>query len=255
MEIANTIFVAIMEPMVSKDKIEGYRKFLGFQQFENGASNLPIVITTIYAICNTLERRELWNNLEYISLSISGPWFIGGDFNEGFLNIIKEVWDTGINGNSIWRLQSKLKLLSKRLSQWSREEIGNIHAHVLEWEDKIQNIEEIEITNNTEEDREETNKAHAEYTRWLNTQDSLLSQKPNIQWFEEGDINTQFFHSKLREKRRRLQLNMIKNHKGNWVQGEEKIAKAAIWHFNSNFNLLTPTLDLSILNCISTKIS
>ncbi|XP_070040659.1 uncharacterized protein [Nicotiana tomentosiformis] len=86
-------------------------------------------------------------------------------------------------------------------------------------------------------------------------QDSLLSQKANIQWFEEGERNTQFFHSKLREKRRRLQLNRIKKHKGNWVQGEEKIAKAAIRHFNSNFNLPTPTLDLSILNCISTKIT
>nr|XP_016484168.1 PREDICTED: uncharacterized protein LOC107804753 [Nicotiana tabacum] len=120
---------------------------------------------------------------------------------------------------------------------------------------KIQNLEEIDITNNTEDGREETNKAHAEYIIWLNTQDSFLSQKANIQWFDKCDRNTQFFHRKLREKRIRLQLNRIKNHKGNWVQGDEQIAKAAIRYFNSNFNLRTPTLDLSIMNCISTKIT
>ncbi|XP_070031844.1 uncharacterized protein [Nicotiana tomentosiformis] len=100
---------------------------------------------------------------------------------EGFLNTVKKVRDTDINGNSMWRLQSKQKLFSKRLSQWSKEEIGNIHAHVLEWEEKIYNLEEIDITNNNEDDMEATNKAHIEYIIWLNTQDSLLSQKANIQ--------------------------------------------------------------------------
>lgn len=93
-----------MEPMVSKDKIEGYKKFLGYQQcisndngktwclwknisqtsiienhkqhisikLEDGASNPPIVITAIYTKYTALERRVLWSSLEYISLSISG---------------------------------------------------------------------------------------------------------------------------------------------------------------------------------------
>lgn len=30
-DINNIIFTAIMEPMVDKNKVEGYRKFLGFQ--------------------------------------------------------------------------------------------------------------------------------------------------------------------------------------------------------------------------------
>lgn len=43
---------------------------------------------------------------------------------DGFLNIVKETWDTQITGNNMWRLQSKLKLLSRKLSQRSRNTVG-----------------------------------------------------------------------------------------------------------------------------------
>lgn len=99
--------------MVSKDKMEGYRKFLGFKEcvsndngkiwyfwknlneatiiankeqqisikMEDGRVNPPVVITTVYAKCTSRERKDLWRNLEDISLSIGGPWCIEGDFN------------------------------------------------------------------------------------------------------------------------------------------------------------------------------
>nr|XP_016459576.1 PREDICTED: uncharacterized protein LOC107783119 [Nicotiana tabacum] len=113
----------------------------------------------------------------------------------------------------------------------------------------------MDIINNTEADRSETNKAHAEYIRWLDMQESLNTQKANIKWFGDGDRNTSYFHSLLREKRRRLQLDRIKNHKGKWIQGDEKISKAAIRHFNAMFNLPISKLDPSILNCIIKEIT
>lgn len=294
-DINNTLFTTIMEPMVDKDKIEGYIKFLGYQQcisndnrkiwcfwnnisqisiinnkeqqisikIDDGSTNHPIVITAVYAKCSNMERRELWSSLENISLSINGPWCIGGDYmlswilkrnqmaifmyrmqmsidfrncidncrttnigytgpkftwcnnrrpqkrnwkrldrvfindkwsqnfqnttirhlvrtrldhkpllmksfdsnnthikyfkflkfqtlQEGFHNLVNEVWRTNIIGNSMWRLEYKLKLFSRRLSQWSREEIGDIHEQVLKWEKKIQSLEELEIINNIE---------------------------------------------------------------------------------------------------------
>lgn len=103
--INNTQFVAIFEPFVIKDKIEGYRKFLGYQsciansngkiwyfwnhnyqsdvlviedkqiiiKFNNNSNNYEIFVTTVYAKCTTLERRDLWYSLEGMSHSIDGP--------------------------------------------------------------------------------------------------------------------------------------------------------------------------------------
>lgn len=107
-----------------------------------------------------------------------------------------------------------MKRLSKVLSRWSKQQIGDIQEHVHEWEAKIKILEELDIMNNTEQGREDLNKGYAEYTRWLNMQDSMLKQKTKLQWFKDGDKNTKYFHSVLRSRRRRLHIQRIRNHRG-----------------------------------------
>lgn len=95
------------------NKIEGYKKFLGFQyrkaningktwcfwsyidqfeiianeeqqlsiNFKETAQDKGTVITTVYAKCTSVERRDLWSNFEYLNDIIDGPWCVGGDYN------------------------------------------------------------------------------------------------------------------------------------------------------------------------------
>lgn len=49
-----------------------------------------------------------------------------------------------------------------------------INDHVNCWEAKMQILEELDITHNTEQGREELNRAHSEYTRWLGSQEVSL---------------------------------------------------------------------------------
>ncbi|XP_070052664.1 uncharacterized protein [Nicotiana tomentosiformis] len=145
----------------------------------------------------------------------------------GFLDMVQEIWNTNIEDNAIWRLQSKLKLLSKHRSQWSKDKTRDIHEQVCSWEAKVQILEEIDMQNNNEQGRKDLNRGYAEYTRWLGMKESLMKQKARINWFKDGDCNTSYFHSILRDRRRRLQLHRIKNHRDRWIQADEKIAKAA----------------------------
>lgn len=144
--------------------------------------------------------------------------------------MVQQEWNTNISGNAMCRLQSKLKLLSKRLSMWSRETMGDINEQVNLWEAKILIMEDMDLNSNTKHDRAKLNKGYAEYIRWLGLQDSLLIQKTQSSWFKEGDCNSKYFHNILRDRRRRLQIFRIKNHKDRWIQREDKIAKAAIKH-------------------------
>ncbi|XP_070032897.1 uncharacterized protein [Nicotiana tomentosiformis] len=134
-------------------------------------------------------------------------------------------------------------------------EIGDINEVVISWEEKLQELEDIDIENISEKSREDVNKAHAQYIRWFSLQESLIRQKSQVKWFEEGDNNTSYFHSILRERRRRQLINRIKNRKGNWIKGDEKIVRKAVKHFQSLFNLTPPTINTSILNCIPYCIS
>ncbi|XP_059290974.1 uncharacterized protein LOC132044497 [Lycium ferocissimum] len=107
----------------------------------------------------------------------------------------------------------------------------------------------------TENSREEVNRGHAEYISWLNKQDDILKQKFQVRWFKEGDSNTKYFDTIIRDWRRKLKLDRIKNNRGRWVSGDEKMAKVAIKHFDNFFNLHPNSVDTNILNCIPRCIS
>lgn len=133
---------------------------------------------------------------------------------------------------------------------WSKNNIGEINDQVKEWEAKTELLGDLDIMNNTEQGRSDLNKGYAEYVRWLNMQDSMLRQKTQLQWFKDGDKNTKYFHSVLRTKRRRLQIPRIKNDRGRWVQGDNKVAKVSIKHFQIQFNLNHPDINHDIINYI-----
>lgn len=84
------------------------------------------------------------------------------------------------HGNSMWILQRELKILGRRLSYWSKNMIGNVYQKVEEWEEAVQMLEDLDITVNTEQSRENLNKAQTEYVRWMAMQESLLKQKSQV---------------------------------------------------------------------------
>lgn len=52
-----------------------------------------------------------------------------------------------------------------------------------------------------------------------------------------------------------MKLKKIKNHRGNWIQGDENIStKAAIRHFKKLFNLRPTKENRRILECIPTVV-
>ncbi|XP_019257756.1 PREDICTED: uncharacterized protein LOC109235970 [Nicotiana attenuata] len=119
-----------------------------------------------------------------------------------------------------------------------------------EWKEAVQSLEDLDLTVNTEQSREDLNKAQVEYVRWMAIQESLLKQKTQVRWFKKGDCNSRCFSNVIKDKRRRMHLHKIKNHIGNWIQGEERIAKAAVRPFQKIFNLALVNVDENVLNCI-----
>lgn len=103
--------VILQEPFLSSDKLEEYRRYLGFDQavtnkcsklwcFWNNELDCDVIdnsrqqitlkikgdehtywITAVYAWNNAVKRRKLWNKLRSMSSRVNGPWTILGDFN------------------------------------------------------------------------------------------------------------------------------------------------------------------------------
>ncbi|XP_060200562.1 uncharacterized protein LOC132628815 [Lycium barbarum] len=291
--INNIQFVAIFEPFVAKQNIDGYRKFLGYQHclsnlngkiwcfcrnfiqadlisendqhviinMKKAYDNQDIFISAIYAKCTAAERRDLWDSLEEDSLKVDGPWCIEGDFNV-ILDPTEKYGALTSNGANctirhLARTGSDHKPLSMKYQSFNsthityfREQIGDLYENASKWEAKLQTLVEIDIQVNTDQSRHEVNRAHAEYIQWMKLQDSILVQKSQGKYFGEGDGNTRYFHSILRETRRTLILSRIKIKRGKWIRGDEKISRAAVKHFHSLFNLPHPSINSNILLCV-----
>ncbi|XP_060195451.1 uncharacterized protein LOC132624737 [Lycium barbarum] len=153
-----------------------------------------------------------------------------------FCQTVEKSWKEQVRGNAMWTLQVKLKRLGRVPSHWSRHNIRDVHENVQSWEARMELLENLDIMNNSDHSREDLNKGYAEYVKWLSLQDSLLKQKAKLSWFKDGEKNTKYFHSVLRFRRRKLEIQRIKNHRGRWIQGKEKIAKNTVKHFGKQFN-------------------
>ncbi|XP_060170402.1 uncharacterized protein LOC132601318 [Lycium barbarum] len=86
-------------------------------------------------------------------------------------------------------------------------------------------------------------------------QDSILKQKARIKWSEEGDSNTKYFYSVVKENRRKAHIHRIRNSHGHWIEGNKAISNAAVEHFSILFTHSPSDNDLSILNWIDTSIT
>ncbi|CAL8995128.1 unnamed protein product [Prunus brigantina] len=87
------------------------------------------------------------------------------------------------------------------------------------------------------------------FRRWFssNEMEALFwQQKSRIQWLQEGDRNTKFFHMTTVIRRRRNKIERLKNEEGVWVEDAVQMKGLAVKYFSNLF---------SQSNCLSTDIT
>lgn len=178
-------------------------------------------------------------------------WLDQPDFD----HVVKDCWKTQVQGNVMYTLRHKLKKLTHCLGKWSKESIGNVFDKVEEHEKKVEDLEIKYEQDDCASNRINLHLAYAQQIKWMNMQDSILRQKANIKWEEEGDSNSKYFHSVIRQKRKRSFLHIIKNEHGQWIRGNEKIAECAISHFNNLFSQTYQNNDMDFLKRIDSTIT
>ncbi|KAH0714761.1 hypothetical protein KY285_007590 [Solanum tuberosum] len=170
-----------------------------------------------------------------------------------FKDVVQEAWNEDVDGNSMRRLHLKMKNVSHKLSLWSRKHIGNVFDKVKEWEAKMLDLETDYIENDNDDLRPQIHKTQAEHTRWLKCEQSILRQRANIRWLEDGDSNTKYFHNVINEKRRRATIHRIQSENGQWITGNDQIAKETVDYFSKLFSD-DQEIELHHLDCIDQRV-
>ncbi|XP_019239991.1 PREDICTED: uncharacterized protein LOC109219985 [Nicotiana attenuata] len=170
--------------------------------------------------------------------------------NPTFMPLVQAVWNTQIYGNPMWVFHQKAKILSSELSKWSRQEYGDIFQEAKDYEAKVKAAEELWAQTNSPTDREALHNLNAQYINHLKTEESVLKQKTQLHWFKDGDVNSKYFHSLIRGRRRKLFIHKIRNDDNEWIQGDECIGEAACEHFQNLFTDPGGIVREDLLSCI-----
>ncbi|KAL9674402.1 hypothetical protein QQ045_030674 [Rhodiola kirilowii] len=102
----------------------------------------------------------------------------------------------------------KLSQCMRSLHRWGPSTFGSVKRKVNELKESIQEIRGRPRT-------EETSKLEAglivELDEWLEREELWWRQRSRADWLRQGDQNTSFFRQKASQRRRRNQLDRIKN--------------------------------------------
>ncbi|XP_060181501.1 uncharacterized protein LOC132611106 [Lycium barbarum] len=216
-----------------KDSTHG--SILAYEKYQ---SPLSFHITIIYAKCDEPLRRGLWDDLRDTAGRITGSLGVVGGFNVitkpdektggrpcrieeslDFLACLSDcnLQDGGFLGsrftwsdyrdppNTIWKRLDNLVYNAKWFDSFGAFE--DIFEEPKRLEILIRNLEETSLTNNNHEIEENLAKARADFTKFIKFQDNILRQKAQVKWLHEGDANIVFFHSIIKDRRKRLCWN------------------------------------------------
>ncbi|XP_019234077.1 PREDICTED: uncharacterized protein LOC109214595 [Nicotiana attenuata] len=138
--------------------------------------------------------------------------------HETFKDVVKQNWIADFIGDPFLMFKQKLKRVKIALSKWSRLAYGDIFKKLAIREDVVRIKEMLFEEDPSVENRIELQQAQAELKKCLSIEEQCWKQKAGMNWFEEGDRNTRFFHNHVNGKRQKLQLKRIQNNDGVWIE-------------------------------------
>ena len=90
---------------------------------------------------------------------------------------------------------------------------------------------------------------------WLEKEDEMWCQRSRLNWFQEGDRNTSFFHAKASARYQKNFIEGMVDERGRWLDDEAKVGDIAIDYFEKLFTSSSPEDFSDILSAIQPKVT
>ncbi|XP_038985526.1 uncharacterized protein LOC120111727 [Phoenix dactylifera] len=141
--------------------------------------------------------------------------------------IVREAWNVPVRGDAMYRVSRRLELTKRRLRRWNREEVGNIFRRIEESEEAIAGLQAQEALGGSlvEEEMGELRSLLSLHDSLLRQQEIFWRQKSRVQWIQEGNRNTRFFHQSAVIRRHRNRIRVIRDEDGQLVEDPDLIRR------------------------------
>eukprot|EP00253_Pinus_taeda_P016535 PITA_16535 len=124
--------------------------------------------------------------------------------------------------------------MKNKIKKWNKEEFGNIMEDKKRLEQRMEELQQMDITEGIEEERSQEEGRVLTHLEEIRKQEEILwRQKSRVQWLREGERNTKFFHKAMVQHRQRNKIFSIKNQEGQRVVQHEEIETVLVNHFKA----------------------
>ncbi|XP_058751701.1 uncharacterized protein LOC131624805 [Vicia villosa] len=160
----------------------------------------------------------------------NNEWFS----HKEFVPFVEKEWEKMVvRGRGDFVLKENFfKLIKERLRWWDKTVFGKFDLEVEEGVRDLNDSDDIEVL-----DAEKLSlKRDASNRIWLNLKikENMLIQKSRLNWLNDGDSNSKFFHRFMKERRRRNHISSIVTNNG-MVDSVKEVKEAVEFHFESKF--------------------
>lgn len=149
--------------------------------------------------------------------------------HEQFKEFLASKWD---GSSSIW---TELNTLTPELVAWNKQTFGHIRNKKRELLGRIQGIQRANQQNFNKSLEDLESRLNGELQEILDREEILWFQKARTKWMQDGDRNTNYYHTKTAIRRRINRVSMLKTEENSWVEGEGETGKLVNQFFQHLF--------------------
>ncbi|KAJ9536697.1 hypothetical protein OSB04_un000082 [Centaurea solstitialis] len=172
--------------------------------------------------------------------------------NPRFRQIVSEIWNMHVDGNFMFRVTSRLKLLKKPLANL-RNTYGDLSLRVKKAKQELDVIQlACDLDHSNLALRDDLVASRLAYTQARFDEELAAMQRAKVKWLREGDSNTRFFHMVIKEKRHSQQIHAIRNMSGSYVYDDD-VPVAFLDHLKSIIGTTDQTIDPRVPEGLLTK--
>ena len=138
------------------------------------------------------------------------------------------------------------------LLSWGLARIDSDVEAIKETQKRLNRLNEEEVSETSKAEYLELSKKMDEL---LQKQENYWAQQSRVSWMKHGDKNTNFFHSKATQRRRKNHIRGIKNAQGQWVEEIEDLVEVASYYFHTLFHAKAGDQMEECLNAILSRVT
>ncbi|KAH7840407.1 hypothetical protein Vadar_016441 [Vaccinium darrowii] len=170
---------------------------------------------------------------------------------EEMQNVVQQPWNTRVQGSRLFTVHSKIKECLFSIQNWKKGKKLNSGRQVIELHREIHSLQ----SGNFPPNRTRIQALKEQLQQEWDKEEEFWRQKSRINWLQQGDKNTGFFHASVLQRRTRNRITGIENSNDDWVSNGPTIAAEFQQYFQELFTA-NPVFDMvDTVAAIPTKIT